>query len=170
MKSLILLALTTLAFVSTTNALCLRTVDGKIYNLCPFENPNAVYFNALPTFAANLTFGLAKGNAPSCLNSTQNAWFSFTNDVGKCAVASKEPVVRADPQGYFLHGVALDYSLDGDLGQVTVNLMCNGTAPHNADVNFFVDGVYNDVLYITAYSYYGCPVKAADAGRTFLQF
>jgi len=33
--------------------------------------------------------------------------------------------------------------------------MCNGTAPHDANINFFVDGVYDDVLYITAWSYYG---------------
>ena len=64
-------------------------------------------------------------------------------------------------------GLKIDYLLDSR-DNVTVNLFCNQTAPHDANVNFFVAGVFDDAMEIYGYSYYGCPVKAED--NRFLSF
>jgi len=66
-----------------------------------------------------------------------------------------------------LPGLKIDYILS-PRENITVNLFCNQTAPHDANVNFFVTGVFNGGLEVYGYSYYGCPVKAED--KTFLSF
>ncbi len=50
-----------------------------------------------------MTFGLAKGNVAYCQNTTANAWFSFTNSVGKCAGASNEPTFKASRILFFFN-------------------------------------------------------------------
>jgi len=67
--------------------------------------------------------------------------------------------------------LAIHYTMDNKKGDMVVNLICNQTAPHDANVNFFVNGVVDYALIISGYSYYGCPVKAAaENGRKFLRF
>ncbi len=50
----------------------------------------------------------------------------------------------------------INYPLDDGKGNYTLNFICNQTAPHNTDVNWFVDGVVIDrTLVLSGYSYYG---------------
>jgi len=51
--------------------------------------------------------------------------------------------------------ITVHYALDNQKGDVVVNLICNQTAPHDANVDFFVDGVIDSVFTISGYSYYG---------------
>jgi len=66
-----------------------------------------------------------------------------------------------------LPGLKIDYIIN-PLKNITVNLFCNQTASHDANVNFFVAGVFGNALEIYGYSYYGCPVKATE--KKFLSF
>jgi len=169
MKAFLLIALTTLAIASTANALCVHTIKGHAFNLCPFENPFDINYSVLPYFSANFTFSLAKANVPSCKNSTVNGWFAGINIDGDCATVTTDPIFNMEVQGDGVPQLAILYVLDNRGGNMTVNLICNQTAPHNANVDFFVNGVLDDGLVVSGYSYYGCPVQAAD-GRKFLQF
>ena len=54
-----------------------------------------------------------------------------------------------------LPGVKIDYVLDDNKGNITVNLLCNQTAPQNSYVDFFVGGVIDNSVTISGYSYYG---------------
>ena len=47
------------------------------------------------------------------------------------------------------------YALDNTKGNITLNLLCNQTAPHDTNVNWFVDGVIDYALVVSGYSYYG---------------
>jgi len=91
-------------------------------------------------------------------------------------------------QNVGIAGVNIRYDLGDDQGLV-VRLMCNQTATaKDTNVNFFIDGqLDNSVSDITfsGFSYYGkiepffskiwthflgCPVKAAEIDKNFLQF
>lgn len=61
-----------------------------------------------------------------------------------------------------LPGVKIDYILDNNKGNITVNLLCNQTAPQNTYVDFFVGGVVDSAVVISGYSYYGITKNFSD--------
>ena len=54
-----------------------------------------------------------------------------------------------------LPGLRITYVMDDNRGIVAVNLFCNQTAPHDAKIDFFVDGEIEDEFVLSGYSYYG---------------
>ncbi len=53
-------------------------------------------------------------------------------------------------------GIVITYpELDIDAGNIEVTLLCNQTAPHDTNVNFFVESWENSTIKITGYSYWG---------------
>jgi len=54
-----------------------------------------------------------------------------------------------------LPGLKISYTLDGRGGNIDVNLLCNQTAPHDTNINFFVDGLIGEIFTVSGYSYYG---------------
>ena len=54
-----------------------------------------------------------------------------------------------------LPGLKITYIMDDKEGIFGINLFCNQTAPHDAKIDFFVDGVIGDEFVLSGYSYYG---------------
>jgi len=75
------------------------------------------------------------------------------NYTSKLDFLSKELIFLA--QGTGLPGLKISYALDDSEMIFVVNLYCNQTAPHDANVNFFVNGVVDRKFAISGYSYYG---------------
>ena len=97
-----LLAFATLMATSSTSVPLIGTFAYSKYSLSIFLSPINISYNAQPYWSANMTFGLAKANVPSCDNSTTSGWFSGINSDGQCAIeAATEPVFRFARIKYF---------------------------------------------------------------------
>jgi len=155
------------ALTVQTSAACIHTFtqpgSAGIYNLCAFTKPFTIDYNIAPYFNATLSFSLNKAATPAC-NQTSSVWGTITNHGDNTC----KNIRNANPDNIFgpvgrlsaAPGIVIAYpNLEDSTGSIQVTLRCNQTAPATPDVNFFVDRLEDGLLFVTGYSYYGCPVK-----------